>query len=211
MDATRPLRDVFTALTGEGGASGSDPGEALRLNGHADLSDGLVAEAVVSYADTAPIEVAEHLAPFVMANSPVPIAGADLDTAEGESPSWLDALATAPVPADIDPADIDPADRLDHADPGWAKPAGSLDSSAHATSEDLAFGHGDPGTGTGAPAWEDPSTLDDATTADQAAAAPSEYELPAAFDEPEPTDLREASTEATVAEDGDHLDDVDDA
>ena len=38
----------------------ADPAEVLRASGHADLPDGLVAEAVVSYADTAPIEVAEH-------------------------------------------------------------------------------------------------------------------------------------------------------
>jgi len=204
MDATRPLRDVFTALAGEDGARAPEPTEVLRANGHADLSDGLVAEAVVSYADTAPIEVAEHLAPFVMANSAVPIAGVDLDTADVEPSSWLDAVANASVSADVDPAA-----HLDHPDLGWAEAPGSFDSSADGTPEDLAFGHGDPGTATGAPAWPDPATLDDATDADQAAAAPGAFEPPATFDEAEQPDWSAAGTEAV--EDDDHLDDVDDA
>jgi hypothetical protein len=73
-----PLRDVFAGLAGNGG----DPGDFLR-----DLPADLVAEAVVSYADTAPLEVAEHLAPFV---------GARFDESDaGET--WLDLLASAPV------------------------------------------------------------------------------------------------------------------
>jgi hypothetical protein len=73
-----PLRDVFAGLAGNGG----DPGDFLR-----DLPADLVAEAVVSYADTAPLEVAEHLAPFVSARF-------DADDA-GET--WLDLLASAPA------------------------------------------------------------------------------------------------------------------
>src|SRR5690606_37616813 len=67
MDATRPLHDVFADLAGTGHG---EPAEVLRANGHGDLPDGLVAEAVVNYADTAPMEVAQHLAPFVRAHSP---------------------------------------------------------------------------------------------------------------------------------------------
>lgn len=76
-----PLRDVFAGLAGTGG----DPGDFLR-----DLPADLVAEAVVSFADTAPLEVAEHLAPFVGAR----FAGENADDA-GET--WLDLLASAPV------------------------------------------------------------------------------------------------------------------
>ena len=76
-----PLRDVFAGLAGNGG----DPGDFLR-----GLPADLVAEAVVSYADTAPLEVAEHLAPFVTEHSAV---GAEGDV----SRTWLDLLASAPV------------------------------------------------------------------------------------------------------------------
>ena len=210
MDATRPLRDVFTALTGDGGASGSDPGEVLRVSGHADLPDGLAAEAVVSYADTAPIEVAEHLAPFVMANSPVPIAGGYLDTADLEPPSWLDALATAPVPTDIDPAE-----GLDHPDLGWAEGSRSFDdSSSDGTTEDLGFGHGDVGAGTGTPQWQDPAPLDDTRAAPGENDQSGTFEQPGAFDEAAQAEWSVGGVggvEATPVEDADHLDDLDDA
>jgi hypothetical protein len=77
---------VFAELAGTG--STGDPGGLLR-----DLPDDLVAEAVVSYAETAPVEIAEHLAPFVSAHSAV---GSESPSPEG----WLDLLATAPVPVD---------------------------------------------------------------------------------------------------------------
>ncbi|MEU4694775.1 hypothetical protein [Actinoplanes sp. NPDC023714] len=80
MDAARPLRDEFADPSGE-------PGGLLR-----DLPDDLIAEAVVSYADTAPAEVAEHLAPFVGAHS---VVGAH-DTA-ADPPDWQDLLATVPA------------------------------------------------------------------------------------------------------------------
>jgi hypothetical protein len=76
-----PLRDVFARLAGNGG----DPGDFLR-----GLPADLVAEAVVSYADTAPLEVAEHLAPFVSEHSAV---GSGGDASE----AWLDLLASAPA------------------------------------------------------------------------------------------------------------------
>ncbi|GAA0445875.1 hypothetical protein Aca07nite_03870 [Actinoplanes capillaceus] len=88
-----PLRDVFAGLAGPGSA----PGDFLR-----ELPEELVAEAVVSYADTAPVEVAEHLASFVSAHSAV---GAETAGELG----WLDLLTTAPVEAgtEIDETDLD--------------------------------------------------------------------------------------------------------
>ncbi|GIF49730.1 hypothetical protein DFJ67_2912 [Asanoa ferruginea] len=85
MDA-RPLKDVFAGLVGDPSA-GAD---ALAAAGH-DLPADLVAEAVVSFAGTAPAEVAEHLAPFVTANSGVPTDDAGTD-------DWFDLLVTAPDP-----------------------------------------------------------------------------------------------------------------
>ena len=104
MASARPLRDVFADLTG-GGSTAGDPASLLRDQGHPALPDHLVAEAVISYADTAPVEVAEHLAPYVTAHS---VVGADVP---GDEPpaDWLDLLGTAPAdagPAD-EPADID--------------------------------------------------------------------------------------------------------
>jgi hypothetical protein len=98
MASARPLRDVFADLTGAPGAD--DPAALLRDHGHPGLPDELVAEAVVSYADTAPVEVAEHLAPYVTAHS---VVGADPATGN-ENPDWLDLLGTAPAG---DPADLD--------------------------------------------------------------------------------------------------------
>jgi hypothetical protein len=115
MDTTRPLHDVFAGLAGTG--AGAEPADVLRAGGHESLPDALVAEAVVSYADTAPIEVAEHLSTFVRAHSPVP--GADDGT---EAPGWLDALTTAPAAVDAAPAG---ATDLDGIGPG-----GSLDGGA---------------------------------------------------------------------------------
>ncbi len=100
MANVRPLRDVFADLAGEPGTD--TPSDVLAANGHPDLSDGLVAEAVVNYADTAPIEVAQHLAPFVMAHSPVPVVSGYDD----DAPTWLAALSSAPVPDEIDPAAV---------------------------------------------------------------------------------------------------------
>lgn len=112
MASTRPLRDVFAELTGDEGVRNIDPAQLLRVSGHPDLPDVLVAEAVVSFADTAPVEVAEHLAPYVAANSAVPPTEPD---AVPDLPlsGWVEALATAPDVTDLD--DRDPADGLDAA------------------------------------------------------------------------------------------------
>jgi hypothetical protein len=99
MAAARPLKDVFAELTGDDAARAD---EVLAASGHGDLPPDLVAEAVVNYADTAPVEVAEHLAPFVTANSAVP----PLDEVDGDA-EWSALLATAPaVETDLDP-DVD--------------------------------------------------------------------------------------------------------
>jgi len=105
MASARPLRDVFADLTGGGSVAG-DPDALLRDSGHPALPDHLVAEAVISYADTAPAEVAEHLAPYVTAHSAV---GADETPGDEPPADWLDLLGTAPDDAGLadEPADID--------------------------------------------------------------------------------------------------------
>ena len=101
MATARPLRDVFADVPGDEAARASDPAELLRSSGHEDLPDTLVAEAVTSYADTAPLEVAEHLARYVMANSAVPGVATEVDPS-----GWLEVLAGAPEMLDstVDPA-----------------------------------------------------------------------------------------------------------
>ncbi|RSM61669.1 hypothetical protein DMB66_24470 [Actinoplanes sp. ATCC 53533] len=126
MDSARPLRDVFADLTGNGAAAG-DPEALLRDQGHPGLPDHLVAEAVVSYAETAPAEVAEHLAPYVTAHS---VVGAGEPAGDEPPAGWLDLLGTAPAGPGLadEPADIDylapSPDELDDAtdlgpDPGF--------------------------------------------------------------------------------------------
>jgi hypothetical protein len=136
MERARPLRDVFSDLVGTdtAGPDHAGPAEVLRAGGHPDLPDTLVAEAVGSYADTAPIEVAEHLSPYVMAHSPVP----QVDVPEADPAGWFDAVATAPA-ADLG---VDPLGGLDDlADVAHA--AGPADAPAATDpGHDLAFGHG---------------------------------------------------------------------
>jgi hypothetical protein len=99
METARPLRDVFADLTGsDDGGAHPDPAAVLQASGHEGLPAGLVAEAVGSYADTAPIEVAEHLSPYVMAHSAVPLP----DAPDVEPSGWLDAVVGAPHAADFD-------------------------------------------------------------------------------------------------------------
>ncbi|GEM_PF-3665485 len=65
MPDVRPLRDLFDDIaTREPGAGAGDPADVLRDAGHGDLPPDLVAEAVVSYAGTAQLQVAEALSPF---------------------------------------------------------------------------------------------------------------------------------------------------
>jgi hypothetical protein len=101
MEPARPLREVFADLIQDEGARNAytaDPDGFLGAYGHADLSVGQVSEAIVSFADTAPPAVAEHLAPFVMAHSVVVIDAAETSTDPGVG---LDLLAAAPNALDV--------------------------------------------------------------------------------------------------------------
>lgn len=139
MTAARPLRDVFTELTGDEEARrahAADPQGFLSAQGHPDLSTDLVAEAVVSYADTAPPEVAEHLAPYVIEHSPVPRDGdVDMEPATAAPESWFDLMATAPAAEEFLPG---PDAGLAPDDSGALDP----DHPADSASLDLEFGRG---------------------------------------------------------------------
>jgi hypothetical protein len=142
MPPARPLRDVFADLSGTADGSGVDgrsPEALLAEAGHPQLPAGLVAEAVVSYADTAPIEVAEHLAPYVMAHSAVPTDVVD----DVDQPRWFELLSAAP-----DPAGIEPLPAVDHPGPEAVDPTAHVWFGAGATDAavDLDFGHGAAGT-----------------------------------------------------------------
>ncbi|MGE5830564.1 MAG: hypothetical protein ACM30G_19680 [Micromonosporaceae bacterium] len=152
MTRARPLRDVFTELTGDEEARrahSADPQGYLSAQGHPDLPADLVAEAVVSFADAAPPPVAEHLAPYVMEHSSVPYGEEVGPAAEG----WLDLLASAPP---VDAYEEPPEDPvawfgLDH---GVVGDGGDLDSalsdSALGDSALSDFGLGDFGPGAAA-------------------------------------------------------------
>jgi hypothetical protein len=101
MADVRPLREVLTDLVGDAGARLDGAGAYLAEHGHADLPPELVAEAVVNFADTAPPEVAEQLAPFVTAH-----------TAGDEGGDWFDLLTSA------SPGDT--TDTLDGAEQPWS-------------------------------------------------------------------------------------------
>lgn len=113
MDA-RPLRELLADLVGDAEARhtyGSDPAGYLAAHGHPDLPESLVAEAVVSYADTAPVEVAQALAPFVTTHGPVP---------GGEQPGeWFDLLTSAEVGDDPFDESLAAPERAED----WADPA----------------------------------------------------------------------------------------
>jgi hypothetical protein len=126
MASARPLRDVFADLVG---APSDDPDALLRDQGHPGLPDDLIAEAVVSYADTAPVEVAEHLAPYVTTHSAV---GADPVPDDEPPAGWADLLSTAPAgdPAGIDDLPAAPEAFDDGVDLGFgtgAEPAPTID------------------------------------------------------------------------------------
>jgi hypothetical protein len=181
MDSARPLREVFADLTGAGNAG--DARELLGGQGHAGLPDELVAEAVVNFADTAPVEVAEHLAPFVTAHSAVgadEMAGAD-ETVGDEG--WLDLLVTAPTETETDELDdLPPGDELGELDEDTgtgldADPAFDVDVDFGAGADGGAGADTDAGSADDDAEWIpsdgttttddlDPSDLDDATTDD---------------------------------------------
>lgn len=133
MTSARPLRELLADLAGDAHAArahGGDPQAYLAAHGHPDLPADLVAEAVVNYADTAPAEVAEHLAPFVTAHT----GGADPEA------DLFGLLTSAPVGADEGAVDDDPMlDDLPDAD-GWPgdlgpDPGPGLDFGAGASAE----------------------------------------------------------------------------
>lgn len=186
MAPARSLHEIFAGLSGD--AAALDAAAAvLDANGYADLPAELLAQAVVSYAETAPVEVAEHLAPFVMAHSQVVGEAAVPD----DLAAPLDLLASAPaVPADAaelddlpeidalaEPAtDPDATDSVDGGDsvtvPGESV-VGPVDGSAGGLMVDGAFGHGE-----GAPVDRlDPAqdTLD-AIEPESGAAGPAGYD-----------------------------------
>jgi hypothetical protein len=109
MDA-RPLRELLADLAGDSAARaayGADPAGYLAEHGHADLPEPLVSEAVVSYAGTAPVEVAQALAPYVAVHGPVP-------SEQAEPESWFDLLTSAQVPReDVHEPVTDEPDDLD--------------------------------------------------------------------------------------------------
>jgi hypothetical protein len=126
MEQVRSLREVFASMS----HGSADPAAALAEGGHGDLPGHLVTEAIISYADTAPVAVAEHLAPFVVAHSAVPSAvpGDDLhpDTGSGLHDGFA-LLASAPV----GDHHLDPSDHLDHLDPHLPDQHSVLDDFSH--------------------------------------------------------------------------------
>lgn len=175
MEPVRPLRDVFDGLAnrpaGTPGGPGDlgdpgDPAAVLDGAGHSDLPDDLVAEALVSYAATAPPQVAEQLGPFVTAHSGVP--GPDVDP-PAELPDPAEGLALLDGAGDVggwdDPLDLDAAgaDLLDvpapvesdHVDPDHAD-AGATDHLDPWTDHGFGSGAGPEADDTGT--WQD---LDD--------------------------------------------------
>lgn len=92
------LHDVFDALAGQPDRSAS---EMLHDAGYGDLPPELVGDALVNYADTAPVEVAEHLAPFVTAHTTD--AAPDLDAGLG----LLSGALSVAADLDSDLADLD--------------------------------------------------------------------------------------------------------
>jgi hypothetical protein len=158
MAPARALHELLAGLTGDAARASGDREAYLADNGHPDLPPDLVAEAVVSYADTAPVEVAEHLAPYVTAHSAVP-------TGEPPPEDWFTLLSTSPTepPQDLDP-DPTPDPEATLAD----DPGPTLD------------------FGTGAPTTPpDPSTMD--TPEEPPATTAATTEPPSPPDDPTPT------------------------
>lgn len=134
MAAVRPLRELLADLVGDSSVRPGGPSAYLAEHGHVDLPADLVAEAVVSYADTAPPEVAEQLAPFVTAHTAGDEESADwfdlLTSASADLPDDLDALDSAPAPWTGDDFDADPGPALDFG-------TGATDIDAPAADDDL--------------------------------------------------------------------------
>lgn len=171
------LRDIVDALIGPhgSGASRADPDgaasrSALDDAGHGELGPELFGEALVHYADTAPFEVADALAPIVVTASAVPLdrdLDLDLDreldpldtpTEHGDDGRDPDALDD--TPAEVDPGDpavddaVGPHDATEEVEPA---PTGSVV---------------DDGFGRGSTAPRPAAETDDGGEGDQASAEP---------------------------------------
>ncbi|GGQ82434.1 hypothetical protein [Couchioplanes azureus] len=144
MAPARSLHEIFAGLTGAAGTPG-DLSAVLRDGGYPDLPQELLAEAVVSFADTARAEVAEHLAPFVRAHGPI----VEGDTAAGDIGNLLDLLATAPA-ADLDESATPAMPEIDpplgageaHLPDGQGSAAAGMPVEHPGLPMDTAFGHG---------------------------------------------------------------------
>jgi len=164
MASARPLHELLGDLVGDADAAHAhgDPEAYLAANGHPDLPPDLVAEAVVSYADTAPVDVAEHLAPYVTTHSVVP---AD----EPPTDDWFGLITTAPTDEldtdpDIDDFSDDDATPEEHSGPALDFGTGSVDAldapSTAETDDDTDdqtddTGQDDSSAGHQDPAWSD--------------------------------------------------------
>lgn len=134
MASVRPLRDLLADLVGDAGARHGGPEAYLAEHGFPDLPPELVAEAVVSFADTAPPEVAEQLAPFVTAHTAGREHAADWFALLTSTPARLaddpDALDGDPEPGPGDDLGPDPGMGLDFG-------AGAVDAPDLAASPDV--------------------------------------------------------------------------
>lgn len=199
MADVRPLKELLSDLVGSADTHADGPAAYLAEHGH-DLPPDLVAEAVVSYADTAPPEVAEHLAPFVTAHT---------SGLEPES-DWFDLLTSAPDPADDLDAEPDVDALHDPHDSGPDDLDGDLDADDGTDPEhDLGFGSGhhmDFGTGSVdaldlPPAHHDPVP--------DLVPDPASDSMPEP-DWPEPSDAESSAEPDDSPEDDDEDDDLDD-
>jgi hypothetical protein len=207
------LRDVFDALIGQ---PRHDPAEVLREQGF-DLPATATADALVSYAHSAPVEVASHLQQFVMAHGPVPPAAGGDTEATAETGDGLGLLATAPVVMvpDVDaPSELD-ATAAHSGDAAFnAQPAVVAGSAATVTADELDFGSG--GGEARAVAADADAGRADAAAADAGVevpvpdgSAPDPYDLDAGLwpDGPSSADSGDAAAAGDTAAGADGADD----
>lgn len=90
MNDVQPLRGLFDRMVG-------DPAASAALEGYESLDPALLGDALVAYADTAPVEVAEQLEPYVVA-----VTGGDVP----EPATGWELLASSPV---ADPGQVEAA------------------------------------------------------------------------------------------------------
>ncbi|MGF1648105.1 MAG: hypothetical protein ACFCVF_14445 [Kineosporiaceae bacterium] len=145
MDEARPLRDVFDELASRAPDSGSDAQTSLQASGHGDLSPDLMAEALVGYASTAPLPVAEALSQLL---------GDWIDGEPATDPlATLEALASAAGTGDTGSSGLDVREHdldtvLPRPETGQLVPDGdptaTLDQVSPVADSDTDFGFGDP-------------------------------------------------------------------